>query len=115
MKKEGLRNGKWKFPQLVFYVFLFFIVVLILQLAYLSLSPVVYGINMDDFAKQRNTVKKTLTATRGTIYDKDGNILALNVSSYTVIAYLDPSRSKNSSTPQHVEDVERRNKKLGPM
>ncbi len=115
MKKEGLRNGKWKFPQLVFYVFLFFIVVLILQLAYLSLSPVVYGINMDDFAKQRNTVKKTLTATRGTIYDKDGNILALNVSSYTVIAYLDPSRSKNSSTPQHVEDVAMTAQKLAPI
>lgn len=115
MKRGRLGNSKWKFPQLVFYVFLFFIVGLILQLAYLSLSPSIYGIHMDNFAKKRNTVKKNLNATRGTIYDKDGNILALNVSSYTVIAYLDESRSKNAQTPQHVVDVNVTAQKLAPI
>ena len=45
-----------------------------------------------------------LYATRGTIYDKNDEILAETVDSYTVIAYLDSSRSKNSTTPKHVID-----------
>ena len=112
-KKQDMKQ--WKFPKIAFLVSAFLIFLLYIQFAYLSLSPVVYGIDMDEFAKQRNTVSRTLYAKRGTIYDKDGNTLALNVSSYTVIAYLDESRSENSSTPKHVEDKEMTAQKLAPL
>lgn len=115
MKKVQKRLKTWNFPQVVFAFFTLVIVFLYAVFAYLSLSPNILGINMDEFAKNRNTVKQTLLATRGTIYDKDGNTLALNVSSYTVIAYLSESRSKNSATPLHVQDSQMTAEKLAPV
>ena len=43
---------------------------------------------------------------RGTIYDTKGNALAQDVSSYTLIAYLDETRSEGSDTLRHVKDKE---------
>lgn len=112
------RNGKsktWGFPKKVFFIFLVFILIIFLQYAYISLSPKVYGINMDEFASNRYTVSSTLKAKRGNIYDTTGNLLALNVSSYTVIAYLSESRTGSSSTPLHVVDKEATAKALSPI
>ena len=99
-------NRKWHTPKYVFVLFLVFIVVLYGQLCYLSLSPKVYGIDMDLFAANRNTVKSILQAERGTIYDKDGNPLAISVTTYTLIAYLDESRTTDDDNPLHVVDKE---------
>ena len=99
-------NRKWQTPKFVFRVFLVFIMLLYLQLCYLTLSPKVYGIDMDTFASNRNTVKTILQANRGTIYDKDGDPLAISVTTYTLIAYLSPSRTTDSNNPQHVVDKE---------
>ena len=109
------KKDKWNYPKQVFVIFLIVFLLLYIQFAYLSLSPKVYGIDMDSFAAGRNTVKTTLTAKRGTIYDTLGNPLALNVSSYTVIAYLNENRSKNSSIPLHVVDKENTAKELAPI
>lgn len=92
-----------------FYVFILFTLVMIVlfgQFCYLSLSSNIYGINMKEFASNRNTVTKVLTANRGTIYDVEGNVLAQNITSYTLIAYLDPSRTNNINDPKHVVDKE---------
>ena len=109
------KNKNWKFPKAVFTVFLVVFLLLYIQYAYLSLSPTIYGINMEEFAAKRSTVSTTLAATRGTIFDVAGNALALNVSSYTVIAYLDENRSKNSDIPLHVIDKELTAKTLSPI
>ena len=111
----GSKNKNWKFPKAVFTVFLVVFFVLYIQYAYLSLSPTIYGKNMDEFAAKRSTVSTTLSATRGSIFDISGNALALNVSSYTVIAYLDENRSKNSDIPLHVVDKELTAKKLSTI
>lgn len=115
MKKKVERLKTWQFPKLVYAFFFLIIVFLYVVFAYLSLSPNILGINMDEFAMSRNTVKQTLYSSRGTIYDKDGNALALNVSSYTVIAYLSESRSENSKTPLHVVDPDMTAEKLAPV
>ena len=109
------RSLKWKTPTVVFCVFLVFIFVLFLQYLYLSLSPNVYGINMQEFASNRNTYSSTLHAKRGTIYDSEGDILANDVSSYTVIAYLDESRTGSSTTLYHVKDKQRTAEMLSPL
>ena len=93
MKTRKKQKQNWLFPSRVFNVFLVFIMLLFAQLCYLSLSPSIYGINMDEFAANRNTTKETLYASRGTIYDMEGNTLALNMTSYTVIAYLSETRT----------------------
>lgn len=115
MKKERKQLKSWNFPKKLFGIFLFCFAVIYAQFAYLSLSPNIYGINMDEFAEARNTYSTTLYAKRGTIYDKEGNTLALNVSSYTVIAYLSPKRTGSNTEPLHVVDVEETAKKLSPI
>ena len=85
--------------------FLLFIV-LILRLSNLALSREVDGINLQDFAKTRTTREIKLKASRGNIYDGNGNILGQDVSSYTLIAYLDPKRTIKESDPKHVVNKE---------
>ena len=79
----------WNLPKLIFFIFSVCIFLLYIKFAYLSLAPTIYGKNMAEFAASRNTVKKTIKAKRGTVYDTDGNGLALNVSSYTIILSLE--------------------------
>ena len=109
------RTNKWKSPMIAFCFFLVFIFFLYLQYLYLSLSSNVYGINMQEFANNRNTYSSTLYAKRGTIYDVQGDILATDVSSYTVIAYLDESRTGSSSTLYHVQDKQKTAEALSPL
>lgn len=97
-------------------VFAFFCFGLILaRTSYLALAKKIDGIDMKTFAKNRSTSKRVLYANRGTIYDVHGEILAENSASYTLIAYLNPSRSKNSKTPKHVVDVDYTAKQLATV
>lgn len=86
--------------------FLFF-GVLILRISHLTLSKEIDGIDIQTFAKNRTTKKTVIPAKRGTIYDVNGNILSQDVSSYTLIAYLDPKRTTDEKHPQHVVDKEK--------
>lgn len=67
---------------------------------------------MDAFALNRNTISGILPASRGNIFDVNGSVLAQNVSSYTVIAYLDESRIGINKEPQYVIDKENTAKKI---
>ena len=70
---------------------------------------------MQEFASNRNTYSSLLHAQRGTIYDSQGDILAQDVSSYTVIAYLDESRTGSSKTLYHVADKQMTAEALAPL
>ncbi len=113
MRKERL--NKVHINKLVFIIILLLFCVIIGRLIYLNLASTIDGINLSEFAENRNTTKETLYATRGTIYDSNEEILAQSVDSYTIIAYLDKSRSKNQTTPKHVVDKEETAKKLAPI
>ena len=107
--------NKVKINKLIFIIGLLLFCAIIARLIYLNLSEEIDGINLKKFAKNRNTTKETLYATRGTIYDSNEEILAQTVDSYTIIAYLDKSRSKNQVKPQHVVDKEETAEKLSPI
>lgn len=115
MNARGKKTKGWKLPQKMFYLFSFCLFLLYGKFAYLSLSPVVYGKNVSAFASTRNTVKKIVPASRGTIFDNKGEALAMNVTSYTLIAYLDESRTKDSKNPKHVVNVEETSLKLAEV
>jgi len=92
MKKSN-NNKVWKAPMVLFYFFLFCLLGFYARYFYLATSKVVDGKVMKEFAKNRNTASTILYAKRGTIYDNskredDRNTLAVNVSSYTVVACL---------------------------
>lgn len=104
-----------KISKIFVLVVVFLFAIIIFKLSFVVLSPKVDGINLTQFAMNRNTVKETITAERGTIYDSLGNSLALNVNSYTVIAYLSESRTTDMDNPQHVVDKETTAEKLSPL
>lgn len=66
------------------------------------------------FIESRNTKEEIILPTRGSIIDANGNVLAEDVASYTVIAYLDERRSEGSKEPLHVVDINITAEKLAP-
>lgn len=114
MKKKRIRNSV-KISKLILFGVLFLFIVMIARLSQLALSKNIDGVNLKELASQRTTRTETLTATRGTIYTSDNEAVAQNVSSYTIIAYLDPKRSENENSPQHVVDKENTAKLLAPI
>ena len=100
-----------------FFIMLFFFAFFcaIIKLAYVALSPSVDGKNLTEFANNRNTATETLYASRGNIYDINGETLAKNVNSYTLVAYLSESRTTDPDNPQHVVDKEKTAKALAEV
>lgn len=109
------KRSRIKVSKIFIMVFFCAFVAAIIKLAYVAASTKVDGINLTEFANNRNTVKKTLYASRGNIYDKYGENIAQNVNSYTLIAYLSESRTTNPNKPNHVVDKEKTAKALSEV
>ena len=82
----------------------FLFIIIIFRVSYIALSKEVDDINLQELASKRTTKTKILKANRGTIFDNSGDILAQDVASYTLIAYLDSNRTTDINNPQHVVD-----------
>ena len=114
--KQGLKNKKnWGYPNLVFLFLSLCFFWLFAEFAMLSASKEVRGHNLKEMASNRRTRKVTVPANRGSIFDNEGNILASNVSSYTVYAYLDEARTGRSNVLAHVADKEMTARALAPL
>ena len=113
MKKRRKNNIKYSFIVIIFSLFLFGI--MILRLTQLALSEKIDGVNLKELASKRTTKTDILSAKRGTIYTSDNEVLAQNVSSYKLIAYLDSKRTTNENNPQHVVDKEKTAELLAPI
>ena len=103
MKKRRITLRR---PGIINVIILLLFCAIICKVAYIGLSKKVDGINIKEFADNRNTQEDVLYAKRGTIFDKNGEVLAQSVNSYTLIAYLDPKRTENEKKPKHVVDKE---------
>lgn len=110
-----IKNKTVKIHNIFIILIVFLFVLIIAKLIYVAVSPKVDGMDLKAFASSRNTKKEILVAPRGTLYDKSGEILAQNVNSYTVIAYLNPKRTTNKDDPKHVIDKENTAIKLSPL
>ena len=88
---------------------------MIARVTQLALSKEIDGVNLKRLASQRTTKTEVLPAKRGTIYSENGDIIAQNVSSYKLIAYLDEKRTTNKNNPQHVVDKEKTAEALAPI
>ena len=97
-------------------IVVFIFLCLIIKLVYIGTGNItVKGKTLSSFASERDTVKKTTNARRGTIYSRSKEVLAKDVNSYTVIAYLEPSRTKDPNRPYHVVNKELTAEKLSPI
>jgi penicillin-binding protein 2B len=106
MKKEKNELKNIRFSRLYVFIGLFIFGLIIYRVYILSTSELVEGVNLQKLANNRITRQETLYSKRGTIYDVNGDPLAQNVASYTLIAYLSPKRTGSSKTPKHVIDKE---------
>ena len=104
-----------KIPKVIIFIVAFLFIVIIVRLSYVSLSSEIDGVNLQEFAENRNTKSDIIYAKRGTIFDNEGNILASTTNSYKVIAYLDSKRTTNMNDPKHVVDKEMTAKKLNEL
>ncbi len=87
---------------IIIIVFLF--VVISVRILYIAVSPTVHGVDLKQMAINKKAASKKIKANRGTIYDSLGEVLAQDVSSYTLIAYLSESRTSDITRPRHVID-----------
>ena len=101
-----MKENRIKISNLFLILALLLFVILSARLAYIGVSPTVDNINIQELASKRTTKTTILKANRGTIFDNSNNILAQDVSSYTVIAYLDSKRTTDENNPKHVVDKE---------
>lgn len=114
MKDRKINTNKLKISKFVYLgvFFLFFIYFLALGYRCLFDYKAKGDLTISEFIKNRNINEEIILPDRGTIYDMKGNALAQDVASYTLIAYLDESRSEDGKELRHVKDKEETAKKL---
>lgn len=112
---KNKKRNNIRYSQGIIIVSLLLFGLMIVRVLQLALSKEIDGVNLKELASQRTTKTEVLSAKRGNIYSADGNILAQNVSSYKIIAYLDEKRTTNEKKPQHVVDKEKTATELAPI
>ena len=90
MKKEKNELRNIRFNRLYVFIGLFIFGLILFRVKELSLNEKVENIDIQRLASSRTTKQETLYSRRGTIYDVNGDALAQNIASYTLIAYLSP-------------------------
>lgn len=114
MKKKKRKNNIMYSKLFIFGSLLLFCL-MIGRVVQLGLSSKIDGIDIKELASKRITKTEIHEAQRGTIYSANGDVLAQNVSSYTLIAFLDPKRTTNPKKPHHVVNKEETAEKLAPI
>ena len=106
MKKRKKRKNNIKYSKVFIVCSLLLFCLMIGRVVQLGMSRKIDGIDLGTLASQRTTKTDVISANRGAIYSADGDLLAQNVASYKLIAFLDPKRTTNEKKPQHVVNKE---------
>lgn len=115
MKKKKRTRNDVKLNKLVIFLALFLFILMILRVLQLALFEEIDDVNLQKLASRRTTKTDIIKAKRGSVYTSDGEVLAQNVSSYKLIAYLSPKRTTDKNNPQHVVDKELTAELLAPI
>lgn len=114
MKKKKRKNNI-RYSKILILGSLFLFALIIWRTIQLGMSTEIDGINLKELASKRTTRTDVIYANRGSIYSSNGDVLAQNVASYKLIAYLDSKRTTNPKKPQHVVNKEETAEKLAPI
>ena len=113
--KHKKRKNNIKYSKIFIFISLLLFCLMIGRVIQLGISKEIDGINLKNLASNRTTRTDVEEAKRGTIYSRNGDVLAQNVSSYKLIAYLDSKRTTNEKRPQHVVNKDETAEKLAPI
>lgn len=89
---------------LMFFIFGVLFLVLIGRVAYIQTIGVVNGHELAVEAANKYQRQSTLTAERGKILDRSGEVIAEDTLSYKLVAVVSPTATTNASIPRHVID-----------
>ena len=116
MKDGKINTNKLKISKFVYLAVFFLFVLFSITLGYRCLADYMVGnVTFSQFIQNRNISEEIIMPDRGAIYDIKGNVLAQDVSSYTLIAYLDENRSIEGEKLRHVKDKEGTAKALSKL
>lgn len=110
MKDKKLNTNKLRISKFVYVVVFFLFVSFAIALVYRCMVDykATDKLTISEFIENRNIVEEVILPERGTIYDKNGNPLAQDVSSYTLIAYLNKNRGNDKNgVARYVTDKEK--------
>lgn len=113
--RKRKKGNNIKYSRVIVFISLLLFCAIIGRVIQLGMSKKIDGIDLKQLATKRVTKTDIISAKRGNIYSSNGDILAQNVSSYKLIAYLDSKRTTNKNRPQHVVDKELTASKLAPI
>ncbi|RIW30412.1 penicillin-binding protein [Bacillus salacetis] len=88
----------------LFLTFTAVFLILFSRFTYIAVSGEVEGVNLSAEASEKYLKNKILEADRGTIYDKNGEILAEDSSTFKLIAILSDTVTSDPDSPHHVVD-----------
>lgn len=104
--KNPLKNRK-KIAILLFFGTLFLFLVFVGRFTYIMVRGEINGENLSQNVNNLYTRSSVLEANRGAIYDVGGNPIAVDATSYSLIAVLTDKWSNNPKDPQYVVDKQK--------
>jgi penicillin-binding protein 2B len=107
-KQPNMNKG----AAILFVIFSLLFFVLLFHYVTIQVSGEAKGESLAAKAQQKYTKERVIDASRGTIYDRNGEAVAKDTTSYTVIAILDKKMTTDPKKPNHVVDPEMTAKKL---
>jgi penicillin-binding protein 2B len=97
---------------LLFFLFGLLFFILAIRIITIQYTGEVEGQALAAKAAQKYLRTEVLKASRGTIYDRQGEVIAEDASSYSLIAILDENATTDQKHPNHVTDPEKTAREL---
>ena len=88
----------------LFVIFSLLFFILIFRFITIQVTGEVHGQALAARAQQKYSNEKVIEATRGTIFDRKGEVVAEDTTAYTLVAILNDSVTTNKKKPKHVTD-----------
>ena len=107
-KKRNMNVG----AAIIFIIFILLFFVLLFRFISIQVTGEVSGQPLVAKARQKYLHTNVLEAKRGGIYDRNGEVIAEDITSYTLIAILDERITVNKNYPNHVVDKKETAQKL---
>jgi penicillin-binding protein 2B len=107
-KQKNMKLG----AAVLFALFSLLFFVLLGRFLYIGITGTAGGEVLAAKAEKKYEQQRVIEAERGSILDTNGEVIAEDTTSYTLIAILDESMTTNSNDPQHVTNPQMTAKKL---
>ncbi|MFC4798117.1 penicillin-binding protein [Neobacillus sp. GCM10023253] len=97
---------------ILFIIFSLLFFVLLCRFLFIQVTGEAAGQKLSALAQEKYNRNGTIPAVRGVIYDRNGEVVAEDTASYTLVAILDKKMTTDPKKPMHVKDPEKTAKEL---